>query len=65
MVAAGAVFDLPQSFLDVMDAMKNALLAAAMFGHGTGVVVSKLVKGAISSVFIAVTAFIAVTLVVQ
>lgn len=73
MVVVGSVFDLPQSLLDVLGSIKDALPAAAMFGLGTGVVVAKLVTsggkamalGALSSLPIAMAAFVVVTFVVQ
>jgi len=71
LVLIGSWVDLPERFLEVAGLAKDALLAAAMFGLGTGVVVSTLIKqgrnalllGGISSVFIAVVALIGVRIV--
>jgi uncharacterized integral membrane protein (TIGR00698 family) len=72
LVLLGSWVELPDAFLDAAGLVKDALLAAAMFGLGTGVVVAKLVKqggsamllGAASSVFIAIAGLAGVLIVV-
>ncbi len=72
LVIAGSFINFPEWFLTVAELAKDVLLAAAMFGLGTGVVIRQLLKqglpalvvGGLVTLFMSVLAFMAVRLVV-